>query len=189
MKKMRCAWAEKGNDELLKQYHDNVWGKPSHDNQELFELLSLELMQSGLSWTTVLHKQVAFEKAFYNFDYHLVAKMDDGDVERLLLDASIIRNRMKINAIIKNAKAIVKLENDGITFNNLVWSFVDNKPINHRIIKQEERPKTTETATNLSKRLKKLGFSFVGPVVAYSFMQASGMVNDHEEKCFVTNDN
>ncbi|WP_395318160.1 DNA-3-methyladenine glycosylase I [Fructilactobacillus frigidiflavus] len=180
--KIRCAWANT-DDKLMQEYHDNVWGKPIYDDQSMFELLSLELMQSGLSWKTVLHKQQNFEVAFHNFDYHQVAQME-AEIPELLNNAGIIRNQQKINAIITNAKMIEKLHDQGTSFSELMWNFVGHKPIINSVKDHSAVPSKTELSTKISKKLKALGFSFTGPVVIYSFMQAGGMVNDHENDCF-----
>ncbi|ANZ57571.1 3-methyladenine DNA glycosylase [Fructilactobacillus lindneri] len=180
--KIRCTWANT-NDELMQKYHDEVWGKPVHNNQQLFELLSLELMQSGLSWKTILHKQQNFEKAFYNFDYHQVAKMEQ-QIPDLLQNTGIIRNKRKINAIIQNAKMMEQLEKQGTNFSELLWQFVNHEPIINSVKNHTDIPNTTDLATKISKHLKSIGFSFTGPVVIYSLMQACGMVNDHENDCF-----
>ncbi|MCG7196184.1 DNA-3-methyladenine glycosylase I [Lactobacillus sanfranciscensis] len=180
--KHRCSWANT-DDKLMQQYHDEQWGKPIYDDQEMFELLSLELMHSGLSWKTVLHKQTNFEKAFHNFDYHQVAQMEP-EIADLLNNAGIIRNNRKINAIITNAKVIEKLHEQGSSFSELMWNFVAHKPIINSINNHNDIPSTTPLATTISKKLKSIGFSFTGPVVVYSFMQSCGMVNDHENNCF-----
>ncbi|MFT8648942.1 MAG: DNA-3-methyladenine glycosylase I [Bifidobacterium psychraerophilum] len=178
----RCSWAT-GPDEAMRQYHDTEWGTPNHDSRSLFELLSLELMQSGLSWQTVLHKRPAFIKAFHNFDVHTVMDMDS-HIDLLLLDAGIIRNRRKIQAIITNANAVAHLEDNGMSFATYVWQFVDGKPITNYFPDHSQSPCRTPLSDKMSKRMKEDGFSFVGPVVAYSFMEAAGLVNDHETACF-----
>lgn len=176
----RCAWVN--DNQLMQQYHDHEWGRPCHDDQKLFELLSLEMMQAGLSWQTVLNKRANFRKAFYNFDVNKVAKMDN-QIGSLMQDAGIIRNHLKINAIINNAKIIQNLD---VSFNEYVWQFVDNKPIKHHYNNHKQIPATDDLAKNMSKQMKKAGFKFAGPVIVYSFMQAAGLVNDHEENCFLS---
>ncbi|WHM90203.1 DNA-3-methyladenine glycosylase I [Lacticaseibacillus rhamnosus] len=181
--KQRCAWADTIND-LMHQYHDTEWGRPSHDNRHLFELLSLEIMQAGLSWQTVLNKRAAFKAAFADFDYQQVAQMTP-QVPLLLKNDQIIRNRMKVTAMIKNANAVAQLVANGMDFDHYVWNFVSNQPIQHHIERHEQVPNTTDLAKRMSKQMKKDGFAFTGPVVVYSFMQAAGLVNDHEIGCFV----
>ena len=181
--KQRCAWADTTND-LMRQYHDTEWGRPSHDNRHLFELLSLEIMQAGLSWQTVLNKRAAFKAAFADFDYQQVAHMTP-QIPTLLKKDQIIRNRMKVTAMIKNANAVAQLVANGTNFDHYVWNFVSNQPIQHHIERHEQVPNTTDLAKQMSKQMKKDGFAFTGPVVVYSFMQAAGLVNDHEIGCFV----
>ena len=181
--KQRCAWADTTND-LMRQYHDTEWGRPSHDNRHLFELLSLEIMQAGLSWQTVLNKRAAFKAAFADFDYQQVAQMTP-QIPALLKNDQIIRNRMKVTAMIKNANAVAQLVANGTDFDHYVWNFVSNQPIQHHIERHEQVPNTTDLAKQMSKQMKKDGFAFTGPVVVYSFMQAAGLVNDHEIGCFV----
>lgn len=181
--KQRCAWADTTND-LMRQYHDTEWGRPSHDNRHLFELLSLEIMQAGLSWQTVLNKRAAFKTAFADFDYQQVAQMTP-QIPALLKNDQIIRNRMKVTAMIKNANAVAQLVANGTDFDHYVWNFVSNQPIQHHIERHEQVPNTTDLAKQMSKQMKKDGFAFTGPVVVYSFMQAAGLVNDHETGCFV----
>ncbi|TPR43929.1 DNA-3-methyladenine glycosylase I [Apilactobacillus micheneri] len=176
----RCAWVN--DNQLMQQYHDHEWGRPCHDDQKLFELLSLEMMQAGLSWQTVLNKRANFRKAFYNFDINKVSKMDN-QIDLLMQDAGIIRNRLKINAIINNAKVIQNLDT---SFNDYVLQFVDNKPINHHFNNHKQIPSTDNVAKNMSNQMKKDGFKFAGPIVIYSFMQAAGLVNDHEANCFLS---
>lgn len=181
--KQRCAWADTTND-LMRQYHDTEWGRPSHDNRHLFELLSLEIMQAGLSWQTVLNKRAAFKAAFADFDYQQVAQMTP-QIPMLLKNDQIIRNRMKVTAMIKNANAVEQLVANGTDFDHYVWNFVSNQLIQHHIERHEQVSNTTDLAKRMSKQMKKDGFAFTGPVVVYSFMQAAGLVNDHEIGCFV----
>ncbi|WP_022791007.1 DNA-3-methyladenine glycosylase I [Weissella halotolerans] len=181
---IRCSWV-KDDDLALQTYHDTEWGRPCFNDQTLFEYLSLELMQAGLSWTTVLHKRQAFRDAFHHFDYHQVATMQE-DVPRLLTNPALIRNRRKLNAIIQNAQAILSLEASGTTFAAFVWRFVQDKPLRHQVDLTHPAPKTIPQAKALSQALKAAGFTFVGPVISYSFMQAGGLVNDHAKTCFVS---
>ena len=177
-----CAWANSGN-ERLKKYHDQEWGVPCHDDQKLFELLSLEIMQAGLSWQTVLNKRQAFNAAFCHFDYQKVCSFQD-KLPELLANPAIIRNRRKLNAVINNAQIISKLAIKGISFNDYLWRFVDFKPIVHHYATHDEIPNTDDLAQTISKQMKKDGFQFTGPVVVYSFLQAAGLINDHEISCF-----
>lgn len=183
VERQRCAWGETDNA-LMQQYHDEKWGRPSHDSHHLFELLSLEIMLAGLSWQTVLNKRAAFKTAFANFDYRRVQQMTP-EIPVLLQNPQIIRNRLKVTAIINNANAIAKLADRGEDFDHYVWAFVKNHPIQHHITNHAEIPNTTDLAKRMGKQMKKDGFSFTGPVVIYSFMQAAGLVNDHETSCFV----
>ncbi|KRL17510.1 DNA-3-methyladenine glycosylase 1 [Lentilactobacillus rapi DSM 19907 = JCM 15042] len=167
----------------MQQYHDQEWGRPNHDSRHLFELLSLEIMQAGLSWQTVLNKRQAFKQAFHDFDYRQVQGMES-ELPSLMKNAAIIRNRRKLIATINNAKVINELANSGTTFDRYMWQFVADKPIQHHYQSHEQIPATTDLAKQISKQMKKDGFSFTGPVIIYSFMQAVGMVNDHEVDCF-----
>ncbi|TCD54960.1 DNA-3-methyladenine glycosylase I [Alloscardovia theropitheci] len=177
-----CKWANSGN-ELMLRYHDEEWGTPCHDNRMLFELLSLEVMQSGLSWQTVLNKRKALKEAFCDFDYAQVSSMNPLSPD-LLENSAIIRNKRKIAAIIHNARVVYDMQQRGISFDDYLWKFVDFKPIDHRIKSSDELPATDELAVNISKSMKSDGFSFVGPVVVYSFLEGTGVVNDHEVNCF-----
>lgn len=178
----RCTWGD-SDDLQMRRYHDLEWGTPLHDSRALFELLSLELMQSGLSWRTILHKRQGFIKAFHDFDPHAVMMLDaEGD--GLLSDPSIIRNRRKIQAVINNAAAIVALEDLGVSFNDYVWQFVDGEAITNHFADHSQSPCQSSISMTMSTKMKRDGFSFVGPIVAYSFMEAAGLVNDHETRCF-----
>ena len=176
---MRCSWA--GGD--LAAYHDEEWGRPVTDERGLFERLSLEAFQSGLSWLTILRKREGFRAAFAGFDAEAVARLGDEDVERLLADAAIVRNRAKIEATLANAAAIVGLREAGESFAELVWSFrPPPAPAPRRL---DELPAVTPESKALAKELKRRGFRFVGPTTAYALMQAAGLVNDHLADCFV----
>src|SRR5215216_2973415 len=175
----RCAWA--GTDPLSVAYHDTEWGVPSHDEAHLFEMLTLEGAQSGLSWMTILRKREGYRRAFADFDANAVAAFDEGDVERLIQDASIVRNRLKIESTIANARAILALP-EGL--DAYVWSFVDGTPLENAWRALSELPAQTELSKRMSKDLAKRGFRFLGPTTVYSFMQATGMVNDHVTSCF-----
>ena len=174
----RPLWAE--TSELMRNYYDTKWGLPEHDNRELFKMLTLELFQSGLSWSTIWKREKAFDIAFAHFDAAKVAKFGRDDFERLMNDAIIIRNRRKIMATINNAKIIQELLANGETFNNYVWSFVNFKP--QRLHLNGQRvPAQTAESKKMAQKMKKDGFQFIGPTTAYSFMTAVGMVNAREE--------
>jgi len=177
----RCGWA-RSEAEIV--YHDEEWGLPSRDEHHLFEMLTLEGAQAGLSWSTILNKREGYRKLFRDFDPKKVARFTQADVERLMLDPSIVRNRLKIESAVNNAKAILGLYQDGTCFSELVWSYVDGTPIVNRWESMSELPAQTGLSTRISKDLKKRGFRFVGPTVMYAFMQATGMVNDHATDCF-----
>ena len=178
----RCKWAE--FNDLMKVYHDKEWGTPIHDDNILFEFLVLEGAQAGLSWNTILQKRENFRKAFDNFDYTKIANYNKKKVEDLLNDAGIIRNRLKIEAAITNAKAFLKVQDEFGSFDNYIWKFVKDKPIINKFKTLEELPAKTKQSDLISKDLKKRGFKFVGPTIIYSFMQAVGMTNDHTTDCF-----
>ena len=177
----RCAWV--GKDPIYQEYHDNVWGRPELDSQQLFEKLCLDGQQAGLSWITILKKQANYRAAFHNFDPQKIVTMTDSDVERLMQDKGIVRNRLKINSIIKNAKAYIAIEESGESFSDFIWQFVDHKTIINQWEDKSQVPVTTPESDAMSKKLKKLGFSFVGSTICYAFMQAVGMVNDHTLGC------
>ncbi|MDO6676285.1 DNA-3-methyladenine glycosylase I [Tenacibaculum sp. 1B UA] len=180
--KKRCFWVS--DDPLYVEYHDNEWGVPVYDDDKLFEFLILETFQAGLSWITVLKKRENFRKAFDNFDYKKIAKYSEDKYEELLLDAGIIRNKLKIRATITNAQAFMKVQDEFGSFSKYIWSFTNGKPIVNKFEKREEVPATTELSDAISKDLKKRGFKFVGSTVIYAHMQATGMVNDHTTDCF-----
>ena len=179
--KNRCEWAQ--NEPNL-SYHDTEWGVPQHDDQKLFEFLILEGAQAGLSWTTILNRRNGYRTAFCNFDVNAVSKFNQKDIKKLLNDDSIIRNKLKINSAINNAKQFIKIQKQFGTFDRYVWSFVNNEPIKNKFKKHSDLPTYTEISENLSMDLKKRGFTFVGPTICYAFMQAVGMVNDHTVNCF-----
>lgn len=182
MPKKRCDWST--NDPLYIAYHDNEWGVPLHDEQQLFEFLTLETFQAGLSWITVLRKRENFRSAFDNFDYQKIALYDETKVQELLQDSGIIRNKLKIRAAINNAQAFMQIQNEFGSFDAYIWEFVGGKPIQNQRKNMSELPATTEISDKLSKDLKKRGFKFVGSTVIYAHMQATGMVNDHTMDCF-----
>lgn len=177
----RCPWCE-GFD-LYREYHDTEWGMPLRDNRALFELLILEGAQAGLSWSTILKKREGYRKAFDQFDPIKISKYGDKKVAQLLANSDIIRNRLKIAATISNAKAYLALENEGTSFSDFVWQFVDHKPIQNKRVSMSEIPVKTIESDAMSKALLKAGFKFVGSTICYAFMQASGMVNDHLVSC------
>jgi DNA-3-methyladenine glycosylase I len=164
-------------------YHDLEWGVPLHDDRMLFELLTLEGAQAGLSWSTILNRREGYGRAFANFDLEQVAAFDNQDVERLITDSGIIRNRQKIMATIVNAREVLRIQDDQGSFDSFVWSFVDGKTIDHRYTRMEQIPSTTPESEALSRALRKRGFGFVGPTICYAFMQSGGLVNDHIVTC------
>lgn len=178
----RCGWCEK--DDLYRQYHDREWGVPVHDERTLFEFLILETMQAGLSWHTVLKKREAFRAAYHNFGVNTVARFTSNDVERLMLDAGIIRNRAKITASIANAQAFLRVAEEWGSFDAYIWNFVDGRPVINAWSALSHLPATTPLSDRISKDLRARGFAFVGSTVVYAHMQATGMVNDHLTSCF-----
>jgi len=180
--KKRCKWAK---DEPNITYHDKEWGRPQHNDQKLFEFLILEGAQAGLSWTTILKRRDGYRKAFSNFDVLKVSKYTQKHVEKLLKDESIIRNKLKINSTINNAKQFLKIQEEFDSFDRYLWEFVDYKPIQNKFKKLSDLPASTEISEKLSQDLKKHGFNFVGPTICYALMQAVGMVNDHTSECFL----
>ena len=179
--KKRCEWAK--NEPNL-TYHDTEWGVPQHDDQKLFEFLILEGAQAGLSWTTILNRRNGYREAFYNFDVNIVSKLNQKDIEKLMQNPSIIRNKLKINSATNNAKHFLKIQKQFGTFDKYLWGFVNYKPIKNKFKTYSDLPAYTELSEKLSADLKKHGFTFVGPTICYAFMQAIGMVNDHTANCF-----
>jgi DNA-3-methyladenine glycosylase I len=180
--KPRCAWAT--SDELNVKYHDLEWGIPVYDDRLLFEFLILEGAQAGLSWLTILKKRENYRQAFDNFDARVIAKYQAARIEKLLNNPGIIRNRLKIQAAVLNAKAFLKLQDEFGSFSKYIWSFVDGKPILNSWKNLSQVPAKTIISDAMSKDLKKRGFKFVGSTICYAFMQAVGMVNDHTTNCF-----
>ncbi len=178
----RCAWAE-GN-EIMEKYHDNEWGKPVHDDNVHFEFLILEAAQAGLSWLTVLKKREGYRKAFVNFNVKKVATFTQQDVERLMKNPEIIRNRLKIESTITNAQAFINIQKEWGSFDKYLWNFVEGKPQIHNIHSIKDIPATAPLSDKVSKDLKKRGFRFVGSTIIYAHLQAVGIVNDHEMSCF-----
>ncbi|MDD2308440.1 MAG: DNA-3-methyladenine glycosylase I [Desulfuromonadaceae bacterium] len=177
----RCPWC--GNDPLYMAYHDNEWGVPLHDDTRLFEMLTLEGAQAGLSWLTILRKRDGYRSAFAGFDPQKVATFNDADVARLLSDSGIVRNRLKITSTITNARAVLEVQNRYGSLDRFLWSFVNGEPIRNRWITMGEVPASTKLSDTMSRELKRLGFRFVGSTICYAFMQATGMVNDHLTGC------
>ncbi|HLP76551.1 MAG TPA: DNA-3-methyladenine glycosylase I [Candidatus Paceibacterota bacterium] len=177
----RCSWAQ---GDLYVAYHDAEWGVPVHDDQKLFEMLILEGAQAGLSWITILKKRENYRRAFDNFDAEKIAKYNARKIEKLMGDAGIVRNRLKIEATIRNAKAFLEVRKEFGSFDAYIWRFVGGKPIQNRRKSLKEVPARTPESDVMSKDLLKRGFKFVGSTICYAFMQAVGMVNDHLDDCF-----
>ena len=178
----RCTWC--GDDPLYMAYHDNEWGTPVHDDCLLFEFLILEGAQAGLSWITILKKRENYRKAFNSFNHHRIANYTGTDVKRLLSDSGIVRNRLKIESAIQNARGVINIQEKFGSLDTYLWRFVGGTPIQNELKSMAEMPVKTEISGLMSKDLKKRGFNFVGPTICYAFMQAVGMVNDHTTDCF-----
>ncbi|WP_010625184.1 DNA-3-methyladenine glycosylase I [Companilactobacillus versmoldensis] len=179
---MRCPWAE-DSFEAMQKYHDTEWCKPSHDDKYFFEMLTLELSQAGLSWSTVIKRRDGYRQAFADFDVERVSKFDDQKQAELLQDESIIRNKLKVKATINNAQKIVEMHQAGENFSDYIWHFTDGKIIDHHFTDESQMPAQDELSQAVSKDLKKRGFRFVGPTIIYSFLQAVGVLNDHLDQC------
>ena len=177
----RCEWA---GHEGMQKYHDAEWGVPLHDDKKLFEFLILEGAQAGLSWSTILNRRSGYKKAYDNFNVNRVAKYSDKDINRLINDSGIIRNKAKILASINNALCFIEVQKEFGSFDKYIWNCVNYKPINNKIKNIKEIPAQSKLSEEISKDLKKRGFKFVGPTIVYAHMQATGMVNDHETTCF-----
>ena len=183
--KKRCAWPGKEEkDKLMIRYHDEEWGNPCHNDNKLFEYLLLDTFQAGLSWRTILNKRENLRKAFHGFDPEKISKYTEKDVRRMMNDAGIIRNRLKIQGAIKNAKVFLKLKEGLGSFDRYIWQFTGHKTINNRINSLKEMGATSKESDAMSKDMKERGFKFVGSTICYAFMQGAGMVNDHMVKCF-----
>ncbi|MDH3268442.1 MAG: DNA-3-methyladenine glycosylase I [Ignavibacteria bacterium] len=180
--KKRCPWPS--DDSLMIKYHDKEWGVPLHNDRKLFEFLILEGFQAGLSWRTILHKRENFRKAFDNFDFNKIAKYDRRKINSLLKDEGIIRNNLKIESAITNAKVFIQIRKEFATFDKYIWGFVNGKPIQNKFKSLKELPAKTKLSDKISDDLKKRGFKFVGSTIVYAHMQAIGMVNDHITACF-----
>lgn len=179
---VRCPWC--GDNQLYVMYHDREWGVPLHDDRQLFELLTLEGAQAGLSWLTVLKRREDYRRAFDNFDVQRVAKYGADKIEQLLADSTIIRNRLKIMSTITNAQAVLRVQQTFGSLDSYLWQFVDNTPIQHHIQGMSAIPSVDVIAQTMSRDLLKHGFRFVGPTICYAYMQSAGMVNDHLTSCF-----
>jgi len=180
--KQRCLWAVK--HEIEQEYHDHEWGIPLHDEQKLFEFLCLEGAQAGLSWLTILQKRENYRQAFDQFEVQKVAQYNQQKVEELLKNEGIVRNKLKVNAFISNAKAFIAIQEEFGSFDAFIWRFTENKTIQNNWKAPTDIPATTPLSEKMSKVLKKKGFKFVGPTICYALMQAIGMVNDHTTDCF-----
>ena len=178
----RCWWC--GEDELYMRYHDEEWGVPVHDERELFEFLCLEGAQAGLSWITILRKRDNYRRAFDNFDAHKIARYPDKKIAALLQDPGIVRNRLKVNGFVKNARAYLQLLEEGSSLDSYLWDFVGGETLHNHRRKMSDVPATTAESDAMAKALKKRGFTFVGSTICYAFMQAAGLVNDHLVECY-----
>lgn len=178
---MQCTWPQ--NDEQMLHYHDTEWGVQVHDDKKHFEFLILDCFQAGLSWKTILHRRKHFKKAFANFDVKKVAKFDETNVAELLQNEGIIRNKLKVNGTIKNAKAFIEIQKEFGSFDIYIWQFVKNKTIVNKHKQSSDIPATSSESDAMSVALKKRGFTFVGSTICYAYMQAAGMVNDHLVSC------
>ncbi len=180
---LRCTWA-RGSGDLMLRYHDEEWGVPSHDDRHLFEMLALEGAQAGLSWSTILNKRENYRRAFEGFDFEKIARYREPDVARLLSDAGIVRNRAKIESTFGNARALRAVREEFGSFDAYIWRFIGGKPTRNAFRSLRDLPSSSPESDAMSKDLKKRGFRFVGSTICYAFMQAVGMVNDHEVGCF-----
>lgn len=178
----RCAWC--GDDPLYVQYHDEEWGVPVYDNQQLFAKLILDGAQAGLSWITILRKQENYWQAFDQFDPEKIARYDEAKIAELLQNPGIVRNRLKVNSAVKNARGYLNIMEEKGSFSDFLWQFVDGRPLQNKWQSLSEVPAETKESQAMSKALKQQGFTFVGPTIVYAFMQAVGMVNDHVVSCF-----
>jgi DNA-3-methyladenine glycosylase I len=183
MRIIRCPWSE-GVSAAYLEYHDSEWGMPVHADRKQFEFLILEGAQAGLSWSTVLHRRAGYRRAFADFDPHKVARFTPAHIEKLLLDPGIIRNRLKVNAAVSNARAFLQLQAEFGSFDRYIWGFVDGRPVVNRWRNQSEVPATSPVSDALSKDMKKRGFRFVGSTILYAHLQATGLINDHLLSCF-----
>lgn len=180
MKMKRCVWA---NSDLLIDYHDHIWGRIQHDEKMLFKMLILEGLQAGLSWEIVLKKEKAYDESFDHFDYHIIAQYDDDKYCELMNTPDLIKNKLKMKAIIENAKAFLKVQKEYGSFDRYIWSYVNYQQVKHHYVTSSEVPTYDDLSTRISKDLKRKGFRFVGPTIIYSYLQAIGIYNDHEVDC------
>jgi len=178
----RCSWA--GDKLIYIKYHDEEWGVPVHDDQKFFEFLSLEGQQAGLSWITVLNKRKDYKRLFYNFNILKVSKMSDSEIEGILLNKSIIRNKLKLYSIRDNAVIFLRIQKEYGSFNDYIWSFVNGKTIHNKLLNTNDIQTKNKISDKMSKDLKQKGFKFVGTTICYAFMQATGLLNDHSKSCF-----
>ena len=178
----RCQWC--GEDELYQRYHDEEWGVPCHDDQQLFEFLILEGAQAGLAWITVLRKREGYRQLFDGFDVAKIARYSDAKLDKLLLNPAIIRNRLKVYSARQNARAFIKVQQEFGSFSDYIWAFVDHQPIQNLVGSMADLPASTELSDQISKDLKKRGFNFVGSTIMYAYLQACGLVNDHATDCY-----
>ena len=181
--KKRCPWVNLNNP-LYVEYHDKEWGRAVHDDIKHFEMITLEGAQAGLSWETVLNKRERYREVFEGFHPKRVSRFTSSKIEKLLLDPGIIRNRLKVESTISNAKAFLKIQKEFGSFDKYIWQFVDGKPVRNKLKKLSDYPSKTPISDEISKDLKKTGFRFVGSTIAYAYMQAAGLVNDHSLDCF-----
>jgi len=179
----RCPWLDTTKPDYV-AYHDQEWGVPLYDDTKLFEFITLESAQAGLSWYTILKKRDGYRRAFHQFDVVKVAQMNEQDIERLMKDESIVRNRLKVAATINNAKRFIEIQNEFGSFSDYQWGFLEGQPVVHNLNELADYPATTDISTAFAKDLKKRGFKFLGPTTVYAHMQACGMVNDHSNDCF-----
>ncbi|GAA0419945.1 MAG: DNA-3-methyladenine glycosylase I [Bacillota bacterium] len=183
MNKCRCEWVT--DDDIYIHYHDNEWGKPVYDDKKLFEMLSLEGAQAGLSWITILKRRENYLAAFDEFDPVKVSAYNESKINDLIENEGIIRNKRKVNSVVTNAQAFLEVQKEFGSFSNYIWSFVQGEPLINNWKEHKDVPATTRESEQMSKDLKRRGFSFVGPTICYAFMQATGMVNDHTKDCFL----
>ncbi len=180
--KQRCWWC--GDDELYQQYHDLEWGEPQHDERLLFEFLCLEGAQAGLSWITILRKRERYRQVFDNFDAVRIANYGENKIAELLADPGIVRNKLKVNGFVKNARGYLNMQQQGESIHDYLWGFVDGEPVQNNWTSIDQVPANTAVSDAMSKDLKKRGFTFVGSTICYAFMQAAGLVNDHLTSCY-----
>jgi DNA-3-methyladenine glycosylase I len=181
-KKDRCEWS--GDDPLMTKYHDEEWGRPVHDDRTLFEFLILEGAQAGLSWRTILNKREEYRKALSGFDANKISRYGAKDIQRLLANSGIVRNRLKIGGAIKNARAFLEIQKEFGSFDAYIWQFVGGKPVGNKVRSMRDVRSTSKESDAMSKDLRARGFTFIGTTICYAFMQAVGMVNDHETSCY-----